>query len=58
MNNDLTAFEKIPVKIFHSSEEGSVFIAKEIAALMRTGRSSDSMLGIVFMTYHRPRNVQ
>ena len=35
MNNDLTAFEKIPVKIFQSSEEGSVFIAKEIAALIK-----------------------
>ena len=35
MNNDLTAFEKIPVKIFNTSEQGSVFVAKEIAALIK-----------------------
>lgn len=35
MNNDLTAFEKIPVKIFNTSEEGSVYVAREIAALIK-----------------------
>ena len=35
MNNDLTAFEKIPVKIFKSSEDASVSVAKEIAALVK-----------------------
>jgi glucosamine-6-phosphate deaminase len=35
MNNDLTSFEKIPAKIFSTSEEGSVFVAREIAALIR-----------------------
>src|SRR6188768_2091589 len=35
MNNDLTAFEKIPVKIFKSSEDASVSVAKEIAALIK-----------------------
>ena len=35
MNNDLTAFEKIPVKIFNTSEQGSVFVAKEIASLIK-----------------------
>jgi len=35
MNNDLTAFEKIPVKIFNTSEDGSVYVAKEIAALIQ-----------------------
>ena len=36
MNNDLTAFEKIPVKIFETSEKGSVFVAKEIAAQIKS----------------------
>ena len=35
MNNDLTAFEKIPVKIFNTSEQGSIFVAKEIASLIK-----------------------
>src|SRR5918993_4543216 len=35
MNNDLTAFEKIPVKIFNTSEQGSVYVAKEIASLIK-----------------------
>jgi glucosamine-6-phosphate deaminase len=36
MNNDLTAFEKVPVKIFKGSTEASEFVAKEIAALIKT----------------------
>jgi glucosamine-6-phosphate deaminase len=36
MNNDLTAFEKIPVKIFNTSEEGSGFVAREIVSLVRS----------------------
>ncbi len=36
MNNDLTAFEKIPVKIFKSSEDASVSVAKEIASLIKS----------------------
>jgi len=35
MNNDLTAFEKMPVKIFKNSEEASQFVAKEIASLIK-----------------------
>src|SRR5690606_8758786 len=35
MNNELTAFEKIPVNIFSSSDEASVFVAREIAALVK-----------------------
>lgn len=35
MNNDLTAFEKIPVKIFDTSDQGSAFVANEIAALIK-----------------------
>lgn len=36
MNNDLTAFEKVPVKIFKGSTEASEFVAKEIAALIKS----------------------
>ena len=36
MNNDFTAFEKIPVKIFTTSEQASLFVAGQIAALIRT----------------------
>ena len=35
MNNDLSAFEKIPVKIFKTSEAGSIYVATEIANLIR-----------------------
>lgn len=35
MNNDLASFEKIPVKIFSSSEEASVFVANEMASLIK-----------------------
>jgi glucosamine-6-phosphate deaminase len=36
MNNDLTAFEKIPVRIFKTSEEASRFVATQIASLIRS----------------------
>lgn len=36
MNNDLSAFEKIPVKIFETSEQGSVYVANEIASLIKS----------------------
>jgi glucosamine-6-phosphate deaminase len=35
MNNDLTSFEKIPVKIFTTSGEASVFVAQEIASVIK-----------------------
>ena len=35
MTNDLAAFEKIPVQIFDNSEQGSVFVAREVAKLIR-----------------------
>src|SRR5262245_48775830 len=35
MTNDLAAFEKIPVRIFNTSEQASVFVATEIATLIR-----------------------
>ncbi len=51
MNNDLTAFEKIPVKIFNTSEQGSVFVAKEIAALIKT--ASERRKTLCTWTGHR-----
>ena len=36
MNNDLTEFEKIPVKIFKTSDEASRFVASQIATLIRS----------------------
>jgi len=36
MNNDLTAFEKIPVRIFKTSDVASKFVADQIADLIRT----------------------
>jgi len=35
MNNDLAAFEKVPVKIFKNSDEASVFVAREMASLIK-----------------------
>jgi len=35
MNNDLSAFEKIPVKIFNTSEDASKFVARQIADLIK-----------------------
>lgn len=36
MNSDLAAFEKIPVKIFDSSDDASSFCAREIATLIKS----------------------
>jgi glucosamine-6-phosphate deaminase len=36
MNNDLTAFEKIPVKIFATSDKASQYVATQIATLIRS----------------------
>ena len=36
MNYDLSAFEKIPVKVFQTSEQGSVYVANEIASLIKS----------------------
>lgn len=35
MNNDLTSFEKIPVKIFSTSENASIFVAREISSVIK-----------------------
>jgi glucosamine-6-phosphate deaminase len=48
MNNDLTAFEKIPVKIFKGSDDGSQFVAAEIANLIkkRNSEGKPTILGL------------
>ena len=48
MNNDLTAFEKIPVKIFSTSDEASKFVADQIATLIRSREKEKkpSVLGL------------
>ena len=48
MNNDLTAFEKIPVKIFKGSEDASAFVANEIADLIkkRASEGKSVVLGL------------
>ena len=53
MNNDLTAFEKIPVKIFKSSEDASVSVAKEIAALIKK-RQQEGTPQWVSLVRHTP----
>ena len=46
--NMLDSFEKIPVKIFTTPQEGSVFVAQEIATLIREKqrRKEDCVLGL------------
>ncbi len=48
MNNDLTAFEKIPVKIFKGSDVASKFVADEIASLIkkRNAEGKPTVLGL------------
>jgi glucosamine-6-phosphate deaminase len=48
MNNDLSAFEKIPVKIFNTSEDASKFVARQIADLVkaRQGEKKNVILGL------------
>jgi glucosamine-6-phosphate deaminase len=48
MNNDLTAFEKIPVKIFKGSDDASQFVAAEIASLIkkRGSEGKPAVLGL------------
>jgi glucosamine-6-phosphate deaminase len=48
MNNDLSAFEKIPVKIFTTSADASKFVARQIADLVRSRQTEkkDVVLGL------------
>lgn len=57
MNNDLTSFEKIPAKIFSTSEQGSVFVASEIAALIRARESEGKPCVLGLATGSTPTRV-
>ncbi|NIM34159.1 MAG: hypothetical protein GTN67_01445, partial [Hydrotalea flava] len=37
----IDSFEKIPVKIFDSSNDGSLFVAREIAALIKAKQAKN-----------------
>jgi glucosamine-6-phosphate deaminase len=57
MNNDLTAFEKIPVQIFKGSEEASLFVANEIASLIKTRGSEGKPCVLGLATGSTPTRV-
>lgn len=57
MNNDLTAFEKIPVKIFKSSNEGSQHIAAQIATLIRSRQKENKPCVLGLATGSTPTRV-
>jgi glucosamine-6-phosphate deaminase len=54
MTNDLAAFEKIPVKIFSSSEQASVFVAQEIATLIKTRQKENKPVVLGLATGSTP----
>src|SRR5262245_46174297 len=57
MNNDLTAFEKIPVQIFKGSEAASVFVANEIAALVKARQAEGKPCVLGLATGSTPTRV-
>jgi glucosamine-6-phosphate deaminase len=57
MNNDLTSFEKIPVKIFQSSDAGSQFVAKEIASLIKARQKEGKPVVLGLATGSTPTRV-
>lgn len=57
MNNELTTFEKIPAKIFTSSEEGSRFVAGEIATLIKTRQQEGKLCILGLATGSTPTRV-
>lgn len=54
MNNDLSAFEKIPVKIFRTSSEGAVFVAKQIEELIRSRQKENKPVVLGLATGSTP----
>lgn len=54
MNNDLTAFEKIPVKIFDTSESGSTWVAREIASLIKSRQKENKPVVLGLATGSSP----
>ena len=57
MNNDLTAFEKIPVKIFNTSDQASQFVASQIASLIRTRQKENKPCVLGLATGSTPTRV-
>jgi glucosamine-6-phosphate deaminase len=57
MNNETTAFEKIPVRIFKSSEDASLFVAKEIASLIRSRQEENKPCVLGLATGSTPTRV-
>src|ERR1700757_2080137 len=51
------SFEKIPVRIFNSLNEGSIYIAKEIAALVRLKASKNEKCVLGLATGSSPKLV-
>jgi glucosamine-6-phosphate deaminase len=54
MNNDLSAFEKIPVKIFNTSEDASKFVARQIAELVKSRQSENKNVVLGLATGSTP----
>ena len=57
MSNDLAAFEKIPVKIFNTSEQASIFVATEIAALIKARQQENKHCVLGLATGSTPTRV-
>src|SRR5687767_3363210 len=54
MNNDLSAFEKIPVKVFNTSEEASKFVAKQVADLIKARQAENKPVVLGLATGSTP----
>ncbi len=57
MTNDLAAFEKIPVKIFTTSEQASIFVANEIAAKIKATQKENKPCVLGLATGSTPTRV-
>ena len=57
MNTDLSAFEKIPVKVFKTSDEGSLYVAGQIATLVRTRQQENKPCVLGLATGSTPTRV-
>ncbi len=57
MNNDLTAFEKIPVKIFKTSDQASQFVAGQVATLIRDRQKENKPCVLGLATGSTPTRV-
>ena len=54
MNNDLSAFEKIPVKIFDNSDGASKFVARQIADLIKSRQAENKQVVLGLATGSTP----